>query len=388
MPSVKVAGVGLTPFGEHPDRTTRDLFAEAGVEAMSDADVPADAVDAVYFGNFVGELADGQGHHGPLVAESLGVSAPATRFESACASSGVAVRHAVRAVEHGDADVVVVGGAERMTHAGTEEATAMLATAADALHEVSAGVTFPGAYALMADAYFETYGGSRRDLAHVAVKNHAHALDNEYAQFQSEVSVDDVLSAPTVAEPLGLLDACPVTDGASALVLVSDEYARDGDIEAAVSVTGSGQGSDTLALQNRETLSRTPATERAAAEAYGDAGIEPSDIDLVEVHDCFTCAEVFALEALGLYDPGDAITAAREGETWRDGQLPVNCSGGLKAKGHPVGATGASQIVEMTRLLRGDHPNSDYVADASTGITHSAGGTVASTTVHVLEVAR
>jgi len=384
MPSVRVAGVGLTPFGEHPDRTTRDLFAEAGRQAMSDADVPSDAVDAVYFGNFVGELADGQGHHGPLVAESLGVSAPATRFESACASSGVAVRHAMRAVEHGDADVVVVGGAERMTHVGTGEATAMLATAADAIHEVSAGVTFPGAYALMADAYFDAFGGSRRDLAHVAVKNHAHALENEYAQFQSEVSVDDVLDAPTVAAPLGLLDACPVTDGASALVLVSDAYARD----AAVELTGSGQGSDTLALQDRDTLSRTPATERAAADAYRDAGIDPSAVDLVEVHDCFTCAEVFALEALGLYDPGEAITAAREGETWRDGQLPVNCSGGLKAKGHPVGATGASQVVEMTRLLRGDHPNSDYVPDASTGVTHSAGGTVASTTVHVLEVAR
>lgn len=386
MPSVRVAGVGLTPFGEHPSRTTRDLFADAGVQAMSDADVPAAAVDAVYFGNFVGELADGQGHHGPAVAESLGVSAPATRFESACASSGVAVRHAVRAVESGDADVVVVGGAERMTHVSTGEATAMLATAADAVHESSAGMTFPGAYALMADAYLETYGGSREDLAHVAVKNHAHAVENEHAQLQFEVSVDEVLDAPEIASPLGLLDACPVTDGASALVFVSDDYAREQDLDAAVAVTGSGQGTDRFALQDRETLCRTPATERAASEAYRDADIDPSGIDLVEVHDCFTCAEVFALEALGLYEEGEAITAAREGETWRDGELPVNCSGGLKAKGHPVGATGASQVVEMTRLLRGDHPNSDYVGDATTGITHSAGGTVASTTVHVLEV--
>ncbi|MFC6954270.1 thiolase C-terminal domain-containing protein [Halorubellus litoreus] len=386
MQSVRVAGVGLTPFGDHGDRTIRELFADAGVEAMSDAAVGGDAVDAVYFGNFVGELADGQGHHGPLVAESLGVSAPATRFESACASSGVAVRHAVRAIEHGDADVVLVGGAERMTHVGTGEATAMLATAADAIHEVGTGVTFPGAYALMADAYLRTYGGSSRDLAHVAVKNHAHAVENEYAQFQSTVTVDDVLDAPTVAAPLGLLDACPVTDGASALVLVSDEYAAAADLEAPVAVTGSGQGTDSLALQNRESLSRTPATERAAREAYEDAGIRADDVGLVEVHDCFTVAEVLALEGLGLYEPGEAIGAARRGETWRDGELPVNCSGGLKAKGHPVGATGASQVVEMTRLLRGDHPNSEYVADATTGVTHSAGGTVASTTVHVLEV--
>ena len=385
MPSVKVGGVGLTPFGEHPDRTTRDLFADAGVQAMNDAGVPATAVDGVYFGNFVGELGDDQGHHGPVVAESLGVSAPATRFESACASSGVAVRHAVRAIEHGSADVVVVGGAERMTHVSTGSATAMLATAADALHEGSAGMTFPGAYALMADAYLQTYGGSRRDFAHVAVKNHAHAVENEHAQFQFEVSVDEVLDAPMVAEPLGLLDACPVTDGASALVLVSDRYAREQGLEAAVALTGSGQGTDRLALQDRERLCRTPATERAADEAYRDAGIGPADVDLVEVHDCFTCAEVLALEALGLYEPGTAITAAREGETWRDGALPVNCSGGLKAKGHPVGATGASQIVEMTRLLRGDHPNSDYVSDATTGVAHSAGGTVASTTVHVME---
>ncbi|WP_254273563.1 thiolase domain-containing protein [Haloarcula marina] len=385
MSSVRVAGVGLTPFGEHPNRTTRDLFAEAGVAAMADAGVDAEVIDAVYFGNFVGELADAQGHQGPIAAECLGVDAPATRFESACASSGVAVRHAVRAIESGDADVVVVGGAERMTHAGTDAATGMLATAADALYEVSAGMTFPGAYALMTDAYFDAYGGSRRDLAHVAVKNHEHALENEHAQFQFSVSVDDVLDAPTVASPLGLLDACPVTDGASALVLVSETVAREADVTAPVEVTGSGQGTDKIALQDRESLSRTPATETAATEAYEAAGITPADVDVVEVHDCFTSAEVFALEALGLFEAGEAITAARDGTTRRDGDLPVNLSGGLKAKGHPVGATGASQLVEMTRLLRGDHPNSEYVADATTGITHSAGGTVASTTVHVLE---
>ncbi|QIO25191.1 beta-ketoacyl synthase N-terminal-like domain-containing protein [Haloarcula sp. JP-L23] len=386
MSTVRVAGVGLTPFGAHPDRTTRDLFAEAGVTATRDAKVPLGDIDAVYFGNFVGELAEDQGHQGPIVAESLGVQAPATRFESACASSGVAVRHAVRAIDSGRADVVIVGGAERMTHVGTDGATAMLATAADAIHESNAGMTFPGAYAIMTDAYFRRHGGSRRDLAHVAVKNHEHALENEYAQFQSRVTVDEVLEAPTVASPLGLLDACPVTDGASALVLVSEQYAAEHTIDAPVAVTGSGQGTDRAALQDRETPCRTPATERAAVEAYEMAGIAADTVDVVEVHDCFTCAEVFALEGLGLFDPGEAITAAREGATWRDGVLPVNCSGGLKAKGHPVGATGASQIVELTRLLRGDHPNSDYVADALTGVAHSAGGTVASTTVHVLEV--
>lgn len=385
MTSVRVAGVGLTHFGEHPERTGRDLFAEASQRALADAGVPRADVEQLNYGNFMGALSEHQGHQGPLMAEAAGVEAPATRYESACASSGVAVREAVKDVRNGELDVALVGGAERMNNLGTAGSTEALAIAADDLYEVRAGMTFPAAYALMARAYFDRYGGTREDLAEIAVKNHDNALDNEHAQYQSAITVEDALDAPTIAEPLGLFDACPITDGASAAVLVSESYAEEHGLDAPVAVTGTGQGGDRMALQDREHLARTPAAERAAEEAYGDAGVGPQDVAVAEVHDCFTIAEVLALEALDFYAPGEAVGAAARGETTRDGDRPVNLSGGLKAKGHPVGATGASQIAELTRLLRGDHPNSDAVA-GEVGVAHNAGGTVASTTVHVLEV--
>lgn len=386
MHAVRIAGAGSTAFSASPERTGRDLFGEAARIAIEDSGVPRADIDRLCYGNFAGTVTERQGHQGPLMAEAAGVTAPATRYESACASGGVALRSGVEAVRSGAVDVVLVGGMERMHNVTTERATEGLAMAADDLYESRAGVTFPGAYALMARAYLEEFGGTRADLAAVAVKNHRNALGNENAQFQREISTTDVLEAPTVADPLGLYDACPITDGASACVLVSEEYAENHDRNASVSITGSGQGTDSLALQNRESLTRTPATERAAMVAYDDAGVAPADVDLLEVHDCFTIAEVLALEGLGLYDPGDAIDAATSGETTRDGDLPVNLSGGLKAKGHPVGATGVSQVVELTKLLRGDHVNSSAVPDASVAVAHNAGGTVASATVHVLEV--
>jgi len=388
MTGVRVAGVGLTQFGRHPERTGRDLFGEAALAARDESTVPPADIESINYGNFMGSLSERQGHQAPLMAEMAGLQCPATRYEEACASAGVAVREAVRTVRSGEADVVLAGGCERMTNLSTADVTEALATAADELYEIRAGMTFPGAYALMARAYFEQFGGSREDLAHVAVKNHDNALPNEYAQFHRAITTDEVIEAPMVSEPIGLLDACPVTDGASALVLVSDEYAERNDLDAPVSITGSGQGGDNLALHDREDLAVTPATERAAAEAYDDAGCSAADVDLAEVHDCFTIAEVLAIEGLGFYDNGDGIGAARRGETTATGERPVNLSGGLKAKGHPVGATGGSQIAEMTRLLRGDHPNSEHVEDATLGVTHNAGGTVASAVVHVLEVDR
>ncbi|AZH25040.1 thiolase domain-containing protein [Haloplanus aerogenes] len=388
MTGVRVAGVGLTQFGRHPERTGRDLFGEAALAARKESAVPPEDIESINYGNFMGSLAERQGHQAPLMAEMAGLQCPATRYEEACASAGVAIREAVRTVRSGEADVVLAGGCERMTNLSTADVTEALATAADELYEIRAGMTFPGAYALMARAYFEQFGGEREDLAHIAVKNHDNALPNEYAQFHRAITVGEVLDAPMVSDPIGLLDACPVTDGASAIVLVSDEYAEEHDLDAPVSITGSGQGGDNLALHDRENLAVTPATERAAAEAYDDAGCTAGDVDLVEVHDCFTIAEVLALEGLGFYDSGEGIGAARRGETTATGKLPVNLSGGLKAKGHPVGATGGSQIAEMTRLLRGDHPNSEHVEDATLGVTHNAGGTVASAVVHVLEVDR
>lgn len=386
MHAVRVAGAGSTAFGASPERTGRDLFGEAARVAIEDSGVPREDIDRLCYGNFMGTVTERQGHQGPLMAEAAGITAPATRYESACASGGVALKDAVEAVRSGATDVVLVGGMERMHNVTTARATAGLAMAADDLYESRPGLTFPGAYALMARAYFEEFGGTRADLAAVAVKNHRNALENEHAQYRREITTTDVLEAPVVADPLGLYDACPVTDGASACVLVSEAYAAAHDLDATVTVSGSGQGTDSLALQDRASLTRTPATERAATAAYDDAEITPADVDLLEVHDCFTIAEVLALESLGFYEPGAAIGAAARGETSREGSLPVNLSGGLKAKGHPVGATGVSQVVELTKLLRGEHVNSDAVADASVGLAHNAGGTVASATVHVLEV--
>ena len=387
MSNPRVAGVGLTHFGKHPERTGRDMFAEAGLDALDDAGVDPDDVEALFYGNFMGELAEHQGHQGPLMAEAVGLQAPATRYESACASSGVAVRDAVRTVRNGEADVVLVGGAERMTNVGTAAATDALAIAADDLYEIRAGMTFPGAYALMARAYFEEYGGTREQLAEVAVKNHEHALPNEHAQIRQEITVEDALDAPIIADPLGLYDSCPITDGASAAVVTSAEYAAEHGLDAGVAVTGTGQGGDNLALHDRVAYSRSPATEDAAEEAYDDAGIGPADVDFLEVHDCFTIAEVLALEGLGIYENGAAIDAAANGETTRHGETPVNLSGGLKAKGHPVGATGVAQLVSVTKLLEGRHDRAADVADAETAVAHNAGGTVASATVHILEVA-
>ncbi len=387
MTAPRIAGVGLTRFGAHPERTGRDLFAEAGLAALDDAGVTPDDIEALYYGNFMGEMAEHQGHEGPLMAEAIGApAAAATRYESACASAGTAARQAVLDIRNGEADLVVAGGAERMNNIGTAGATEALSIAADDLFEVKAGMTFPGAYALMARAYFDEYGGEPADLGHIAVKNHDNALVNDFAQFQRAITLEDHAEAPQLASPLGLYDACPITDGAAAIVLASPAFAAEHGLDETVVVTGTGQGGDRMALADREYLARTPAAERAADEAYADAGIEPTDVDLAEVHDCFTIAEVLAIEALGFVERGEGITAARDGITTRDGDRPINLSGGLKAKGHPVGATGVSQLVELTRLLRGTHPRSDAIEEAETALAHNAGGTVASTTVHVLEV--
>ncbi|PSP46951.1 3-ketoacyl-CoA thiolase, partial [Halobacteriales archaeon QH_6_66_25] len=222
--------------------------------------------------------------------------------------------------------------------------------------------------------------------AHVAVKNHDHAVDNELAQFQMEITVEKVLDAVRVCSPFGLFDCSPMSDGGSAAVLVSEAFAEEHGLDASVAITGTGQASDSLALHDRESITGTPAAGEAAQMAYDDAGITPDDVDVAEVHDCFTIAEVLAIESLGFFEKGEGITAAREGKTAIDGELPINLSGGLKAKGHPVGATGGAQISEMTKLLRGDHVNSDAVSDATVGLTHNAGGTVASCVVNVLEV--
>ncbi|QZA89824.1 thiolase domain-containing protein [Salinarchaeum sp. IM2453] len=386
MENVRIAGVGMTKFGEWSAKRTRELFAQAATEAIQDAELEQKDIDHVFYGNFIGEIAENQGHQGPLVADAAGVDAPATRVESACASGGLAVRHGITQIQSGQADVVLVGGAERMNTLSTSETTDALAAAADAVWESNMGVTFPGAYALMANRYFHEFGGSREDLAHIAVKNHKNAINNDLAHFQREIDINDVLNAPVVSSPFSVYDCSPISDGAAAAVLVSEEYAEKTGIDAPIAITGTGQGGDKYTLTDRETMTWTQAANEASQSAYQEANITSDDIDLIEAHDCFTIAEVLALEALGIYERGEAIGAARRGETTADGELPVNLSGGLKAKGHPVGATGCAQITEMTKLLRGTHVNSPYVDDVEIGVTHNAGGTVASAVVHVLEV--
>jgi acetyl-CoA C-acetyltransferase/acetyl-CoA acyltransferase len=381
--SPRIAGVSLTDFGKHPERSSRELFTEAAGGALADAGVTADDVEAVFVGNFTGELTEDQGHMGPMMADYLGArSAAAMRVENACASGGVAVRQAVEAVASGMHDVALAGGVEMMHNVGIADITDALANAGDNEYENEIGLTFPGIYALMARRYLHEFDADHADLAAITVKNRENARDNPIAQFRESVTVAEALEGRPIASPLTMYDACPITDGAAAVVVVSREYADEGGLDAPVTVAGTGQASDTIALQDRAEIARTEAAERAAEEAYERAGVGPADVDVAEVHDCFTIAEVLAVESLGFFERGEGYRGASEGETTVDGSIPVNTSGGLIAKGHPVGATGAAQVAELTKQLEGRHPN--QVDDASVGLAHNVGGSGASAVVTVL----
>ncbi len=381
---VNVAGAYSTKFGKHPESSARELLTDACLGALEDADVSPVEIDGIHVGNFMGELTDDQGHMGVMTADYLGTTGvPATRSESACASSGWAVREAAQAVESGTADVALVAGVEMMHATGIERLTDALANAADNEYENSCGLTFPGIFALIARDYMDEFGVTREELAEVTVKNRANGVDNPIAQYQEGVTVDDVLEARPIAPPVGMLDSCPITDGASAVLLVSPEYADENGLDAPASVVGSGASSASLALQDRDVLSRTRAAERAAERAYEHAGVAPEDVDVAEVHDCFTIAEILAVESLGFFERGEGAYAAVEGETAPDGRIPVNTSGGLIAKGHPVGATGVAQVVELAKQIEGEHPT--QVEGAETAVAHNVGGSGASTTVHVLQ---
>jgi acetyl-CoA acetyltransferase len=378
-----IAGAASTKYDRHPDSSSQELFSRAAIDAFHGTEISPRDLDAVYVGNFMGGLIEDQGHMGALVADHVGArEAASVRVESACASGGATFRQAVQAIESGAADAVLAGGVEQMTVADIEHVTDALANAADDVYENEQGLTFPGIYALMARRYMHEFDVTREDLAAVSVKNHANAVENPLAQFQEETSFEEVLNSKPVATPLHLYDACPVSDGASVAIVVSEDFAADTDIDAPVSVLGTGQSSDAVALQDRARISQTPAAERASERAYTDADVTPDEVDVVEVHDCFTIAEILALEALNFYERGTGARGAVKGETAADGSLPINTSGGLLGKGHPVGATGIGQIVELTKQLEGRHPN--QVADAETALAHNVGGSGASTTVTVL----
>jgi len=377
MRRVAVIGAGVTKFGKH-ERTSAELFAETAADAIQDAGVSPRAIQAIYFGNVVGGEAEQQLHMGPQVASVLGIPAvPTTRFETACATSHAAFRHAVMEVAAGVSDVLLVGGAERVLNVPTDAATEYFAYASDAAFEQPTGLTFAGVFALIARAHMAKHGTTEEQMAHVAVKNHRHGTLNPKAQFQKEITLEQVLASPKIADPLKLYDCCPFTDGAAAVIVVSEEAARK---KKPIWVLGSAAASDSMCLHDKPDLSRALATERAAQAAYRQAGRGPEDVDVVELHDCFTIAEIVATEGLGFFEPGTGGIAAEKGWTSLGGKLPVNPSGGLKAKGHPIGATGAAQIAEIVTQLRGE-AGPRQVDGARVGLVHTLGGNTATVLV-------
>jgi acetyl-CoA C-acetyltransferase len=378
MRRVAAIGVGVTKFGKH-DRTSAELFAEAARDAIVDAGIEPRAIQSLYYGNVTGGESERQLHMGPLAASLLGLpTIPTTRFENACATSHAAFRHAVMEIGAGVSDVVLVGGAERILHVPTEHATELFAYCSDASFEQPTGLTFPGVFALIARAHMDKYGTTEEQMAHVAVKNHRHGLHNPKAQFRKEISLETVLKSPYVADPLKLFDCCPFTDGGAAVILASEEVARR--MRRPVWVLASEAATDTMFMHEKRDLSRVTATERAAAAAYRRAGRGPEDVDVVELHDCFTIAEIIATEGLGLFEPGMGGPAAEKGWTSIGGKVAVNVSGGLKSKGHPIGATGAAQIAEIVTQLR-DEAGPRQVSGARTGLTHTLGGNTATVLV-------
>jgi acetyl-CoA C-acetyltransferase len=383
MKRVAVIGVGLTKFGELWETSFSQLFVEAGAMAINDAGIDGSDIDALYVGNMSGGRFVDQEHISCLIADHAGLAPiPATRVEAACASGGLAIRQGVMSILSGFHDIVVVGGVEKMTDVVTEKTTQTLATASDSEWEAFMGMTFPGLYALIARRHMHEYGTTREQLAMVSVKNHENAIHNPYAQFHSKITVEDVLRSPLVADPLRLLDCSPITDGAACVVLASEEKARE-FVDNPVYITGSGQASSTIALHDRKKITVTDATVNAAKEAYARAKREPRDIQVAEVHDAFTIGEILAIEGLGFVEIGKGGKATEEGETAIGGRIPVNTSGGLKAKGHPVGATGVAQVVEIVLQLRGEAGKRQV--DADVGLTHNVGGSGGTAVVHILE---
>ncbi len=387
MREVAVIGVGCTPFGEKWNSSFRHLFVDAGALALEDAGIAGEQIDAMYVGNMSAGRFIEQEHIGALIADYAGLAShhiPSTRVEAACASGGLAFRQAVIAVASGMEDIVVAAGVEKMTDVATGVSVDALTGAADREWEGFVGATFPGLYAMIATDYMHRYPLSREQLAQVAVKNHYNGARNPIAQFRQEISIETVIRSSLVADPLRLFDCSPITDGAAAVVLAPLERARE-FTDTPVRVLASAQASDTITLHDRRDISTLDATVFAGREALRKARLTIRDIDLVEVHDCFTIAEICAIEDLGFCRKGEAGKLTEEGVTALDGSLPVNTSGGLKACGHPVGATGIKQVFEVVQQLRGE-AGKRQVAGAKTGMTHNVGGTGATVAVHILGV--
>jgi len=384
-PLVSIVSAGLSKFGRRDNVYARELFVEAVSEAFERCPNldPKKDVKALFVGH-MGEGYEHQGHTGPTLADWAGLLPCASvRTESACASSGVALRLGVMSVLSGLYDIVIVGGAEKMTHRTTAEATEYLAMASDYPFEQWNGITFPGLYALIATAHMNRYGTTERQLAQVAVKNHKHGALNPKAQIQKEITLEQALSSRVIAWPLKLLDCSLITDGASCAILTKPDLAKK-FTDTPVHILGSGQASDAIGLYEREELTSLKAAKLAAKQAYEMAGVKPEDIDLAEVHDCFTIAEILAYDDLGFCKPGEGGKLAEEGVTTLGGRLPVNTSGGLKSKGHPVGATGVAQAYDIFLQLTGQ-AEKRQVDGAECGLAHNVGGSGATATVHIFK---
>ncbi len=409
---VAIVGAGMSKFGAFPDKTTRELFVEAFLEMQASVDRRFDPqeIQALYIGNYSSDLFEGQGHTAPIMADWVGLTPrPATRVEDACASSGVALRQGLVAVASGLYDIVLVGGIEKMTNLPTERVTDTLATAGDVLYEIPAGFTFPGFYAAMATAYMDRYGATPESFMQVGLKNHENGSLNPKAQFGARIAdimaskkaraekkgyptpqwvdemdfLHDDRANPIIAWPMRLFDCSPISDGAAALLLVSEELAPS-FTDDPVYIIGSGQASDT-ALHDRSDLTTLRAARVAGQKAYAMAGVTAADIKLAEVHDCFTIAEVMATEDLDFFLPGQGYLAAEEGQTARGGPRPINSSGGLKSKGHPVGASGAGQVIEIWKQVRGEAGERQVPGDLDLALTHNVGGTGQTCVVHIFE---
>ncbi|PKP54400.1 MAG: acetyl-CoA acetyltransferase [Candidatus Altiarchaeales archaeon HGW-Altiarchaeales-3] len=379
---VGIIGVGMTKFGEHWDRGYRDLILEAGVKAIEDAGIEGNDIKEIYGGSMSPGTLIGQEHIGALIADYVGlVGIGATRVEAACASGGLALRQAYLSIKSGRNDIVVAGGAEKMTDVPTPQAAVSLAGAGDEEWEAFNGATFPALYAFMAQRHIYEYGTTLEQLSEVAVKSHYNASMNPNAQFPFKVTLEQVMNSAPVALPLRLLHCSPITDGAAIVVLASEEKTRE-LTDDPVWITASTLATDTLALHDRESLSRTNAAIIAGRKAYEQAKITPEDVDFAEVHDCFSIAEIMAIEALGFCDFGEGGKITENGETRIGGRIPINTSGGLKAKGHPVGATGIAQAIEATLQLRGD-AGARQVDNAEIGLAHNVGGSGATCAVHI-----
>lgn len=387
-PEAFVIGAAHTRFGEAWESSFRDLMTEAGLAAIQDAGIAGEDIDAVFVGTMSTGKLLGQAHTAPLLLDGAGLAdrhLPATRVEAAGASGGLAFRQAVHLIRSGSADVVVVGGVEKMTDVSDADAQALAASGIDQEWEHFFGATDAALHAILTKRHMAEFGTTREQLAQVAVKNHRHGAGNPLAQFRKAIELDTVLRSPVIADPITMFDAAPLSDGAACVVLASDKVATSYRKDA-VRVAGSGQGSDTLALHARSTLTTLRATEHAAQRAYREAGVSAADVQVAEVNDAYTIGEILAIEDLGLVKKGEGGPATASGRTGFGSACVVNPSGGLKARGHPAGATGIAQVCEVVWQLRGKAEGRQVPA-ARIGLTHNIGGTGATAVVHVLEAA-